>query len=544
MNNILWTVFHSLSTNIFNYFFGTAVSICINLIIILLFCLGIRILRKSRQMVLYENSVLDLIKAQFKDAIKAKKSVEDFFAQSDFDNNSKISAAIIDARKSADNPVIMDEYVRSACPNRTTWGKFFSGILIIFGLIGTILGLSEAILEMQDILSGMDQVNRNAFQGIIQKILNSLGFMKTAFSTTLCGFMLFILLSFYDHYYQTSYDNFVKDLDYFISNLMIPYFTPEKAETNLSDISKTLQVSVKDFIHVSESISDLTTKVMENQEVFLSLGQDLKNIVADTAYSQKNLEQSYQNIEQLTERYVNHSESLGRQVVKNQEITESLFKNLGTDKNHIEKLYIKMDDTIQKLNNNFSEELMSLKRAIRNAVDVQNQKIELIEKDHDTYVRKTTEKLGKMINAAKTVMESHKKTYEEDLKLAQQKQQKAIESSSDLHIDKMTQTIETVFKMQRDTQQKEMILVTRKIESLIDAVKTQQLNFMNIIQKENKPRNIEKPSKPSKKGFFFNKSTKKAEKENQKLEIEDNPYDESDPYEDMEPYFEKEIKIV
>jgi len=509
-----------------DFFSGTPSSEIINIIILSLFFIGFLLVRRSKKIIKRENKALDNLQMLFKNAIQQEETVEDVLKMDEFNHYASITDAVKSANNFSENPELMDECVKNACPSRTSWGKYIAGILIIFGLIGTIVGLSEAILEMQNILSGMgNNVTRNTFQEIIAKILKSLDFMETAFSTTLCGFIFFIVLSFIDHLYQTSYDKFSKKLDQFVSNLMIPYFTPKKEESNLTEIAKTLKISVNGFIQVSENISALVAKVMDNQETFMSLGQGLQSTTIDAANSQKTLEKYYQNIEQLTQRYVNHSESLGTQIVKNQEITESLFDKLGSDKNQIEKLYTNVNSSIQKMSENFSTNLIQLRREIRNAVDVQNQKIEQIEKDHDAYARQTTLKLGKMIKTAKAVMEVQKKAHEEDLKQSEINQKKAIESSSDYHIEKMRSTIETVFKMHTDVQQKEMIMISKKITELINTVKSDQQQFMNKLLKSKK---TTQAGGQNKKGFFKNlKSSFVSEKENQSLKYEDNVKDET-----------------
>lgn len=421
-----------------HFFFGTVSSCVINGIIFILFLTGVTIILRGRFLVRKETECLDKVRKIFEKADKDRRDdLLDALEEASLPPRRLVVQAIRDVQnvKSLDGNVeIMAESLRAAYVPRSTWGRYIAGILIILGLIGTILGLSQAIVNLRGILLEMGTVaTRHVFQEMISEILGSLSFMETAFSTTLCGFIFFLSLSFLDHWYHRKQEVFAREFENFNFNILIPFVTPKQVEDSLADITHVLKASSSGLVGVSSGITDLVTIVADNQETYSQMADTFRGTVDGIIQAQHELNLYYKKVADSTEAFLELSRGLSKEIVQNQAATERLFAKLGGDKTEIEKMYDRVETAIQHLENSFSNGLIEVSGNIKVATDLQNQEIRRIEADHDTFLKNTNARLLQMVNTAEQIFEKQKESYGEDIKRITDAHLRGIESLSDVH---------------------------------------------------------------------------------------------------------------
>ena len=432
---------------LYHFFFGTAISCIVNGLIILLFAGGTLIVVWGCIRIRKENQALMEIRELFLEADKQQpRELLDKIENAGLSRESFTMQAVkdIQAVKRLDGNVeIIADALKAAYIYRSSWGRYIAGNLIILGLIGTILGLSQAVINLRGILMGMGSVvSRDAFQRIISDMLGSLGFMETAFSSTLCGFFAFLLLSFVNHVYERAKETFGEEFESFTLNILIPFFTPKKVEDSLDTIANVMKLSGSGLVEISSGIADLMTLITDNQEVHSRMADTLYHTVDGITRSQTDLEAHYLKIADANETFVKLSQGLARHLENSQASIEKLFDRLGGQKSEIENLYARLETSVQNLDKNFKEGMLEASSNIIHAVDFQNQQIQRIEADHNSFLTNTNNKMIQLLDKTESMLKDRQKLNIENLKAVMESHVKVVDSLKETHQvfnDRLTQ---------------------------------------------------------------------------------------------------------
>ncbi|NWH05903.1 hypothetical protein [Desulfobacter latus] len=428
------------SFDLAKYLMGTITSSVINGIIILFFIVGCLTLLYRMIKVGWDRRALVKVTNIFETS--DKENSEELFDRLESTHISKQSTVMKAIRhvqivKTRDGNVDMaSDSLRSITAPTSSWGRYIASILILLGLIGTIIGLSQAVINLKSILTGMgDNITMDSFQIIINDILGSLNFMETAFSTTLCGFISFIFLSFLDHAFLRRQDNFTRQLEAFYANLLIPFFSPKQAGDNLAYIANIMKSSSTEFIKASESLSGLAKSISENQRIYTNMAETLKDSIKGIGHSQNDLKEEFKILSRSTSAISELSENLKKTYESSHTLTQTLFEKLGDDKGHIDKLYTKLNITIESMKQFFHDELVELSGNLVVYADTQSKEIKNIELDHDAAMRLSNSKIVELKEQSELILEQQKEAHLSEMKNVWDKYEHIISS--------MSQTVET-----------------------------------------------------------------------------------------------------
>lgn len=395
------------------------------------------------------------------------------------------------------NVEIIADALKAAYIYRSSWGRYIAGNLIILGLIGTILGLSQAVINLRGILMGMGNVvSRDAFQRIISDMLGSLGFMETAFSSTLCGFFAFLLLSFVNHVYERTKEIFGEEFESFTLNILIPFFTPKKVEDSLDTIANVMKLSGSGLVEISSGIADLMTLITNNQDVHSRMADTLYHTVDGITRSQTDLEAHYLKIADANETFVKLSQGLARHLENSEASIEKLFDKLGGQKSEIENLYARLETSVQNLDKNFKEGMLEASSNIIHAVDFQNQQIQRIEADHNSFLTNTNNKMIQLLDKTESMLKDRQKLNIENLKAVMESHVKVVDSLKETHQvfnDRLTQGFEVVreeIAAQQDRLETRFDNQVTKITTKLDDIFSQVIpKFTVAIENQTKTHN-------------------------------------------------------
>ena len=273
-----------------DFLFGTTVSMVINGIIVLLLVTALYMwlfnlwrLRAERQGLAKVAALLD--KA---DRDHPEKLLEEL-KQTKVSSSSQIIQAIEEVRRvrslTSQSDILAS--IRLSRIPRASWNRYLVGTLIILGLIGTIWGLSQAVIRLQSILSGVGgSVDENTFSNIITQIIATLGFMNTAFSTTICGFVASLTVSLVEFFYQRAEATLHQKYENLVVNRVVPFFTPRGSEDSLAQVVSVLKTTGGSFNDAAAEITRMVSYVSENQDRYNQLAESLQATVEGVTRSQ------------------------------------------------------------------------------------------------------------------------------------------------------------------------------------------------------------------------------------------------------------------
>lgn len=147
-------------------------------------------------------------------------------------------------------------------------------ILVILGLIGTLVGLIEAVTRAEPMgnLTKLTDLGK-----VASTIGGTLGGMRTAFSTTLWGLGGTLALGFLSYFFNRKQSLFINELEDFTATALIPRFFPESTHT-LQNVSNSIIQASSAINAASKKLTDVAWEVRldESQQVTLSLEQSTK----------------------------------------------------------------------------------------------------------------------------------------------------------------------------------------------------------------------------------------------------------------------------
>ena len=161
-----------------------------------------------------------------------------------------------------DNDTLGDIHAGEAS-RKGNLSSYILGILIILGLIGTLRGLINAIIEVQPLLQDIQDLDQ--LPTISAALRQTLAGMNTAFGTTLVGLGTSLLLGFCGWFFNQVNSTFLTHFERYVSTDILPHFTqaPESAIEStviqLAECTDTLKLATKEnAIRMQEAIDKIT----------------------------------------------------------------------------------------------------------------------------------------------------------------------------------------------------------------------------------------------------------------------------------------------
>lgn len=160
---------------------------------------------------------------------------------------------------------VLGDIHAGAISRKAGLSRYILGILIILGLIGTLWGLTTAVVEVQPLLEDIDDLDQ--LPKISEALQETLKGMGTAFKTTLAGLLASFGLGFCGWFFNLFNSVFLTKFEKTVSTEIIPHFT-QTPETAMASSMDGLKTTVGEFKlatetnvrKMQESIQQLTEK--------------------------------------------------------------------------------------------------------------------------------------------------------------------------------------------------------------------------------------------------------------------------------------------
>ena len=268
-----------------------------------------------------------------------------------------------------------------AASRKAGLSNYILGILIILGLVGTLWGLTTAVIEVQPLLQDIDDLDQlPQISNALQETLKGMG---TAFKTTLAGLVTSLGLGALGWLFGFLNSVFLTQFETVVATEIIPHFkqTPESAiESSVNQ----LEVSVGEFKLATEdnvrrmqaSIQQLTEKswdaYLEQQYV---IANELREIPGELRESLGGISEYQVLIKSTVESFEKLTKNFMTEISKNQSTVDAVvndFKELTTRSvSQISEYQAALLEGVEDVVSEFKEESAGLKTTIREVQDSQ-----------------------------------------------------------------------------------------------------------------------------------------------------------------------------
>ena len=314
-----------------------------------------------------------------------------------------------------DHDVLGDIHA-GATSRKAGLSNYILGILIILGLVGTLWGLTTAVIEVQPLLQDIDDLDQ--LPQISRALQETLKGMGTAFKTTLAGLVTSLGLGALGWLFSLLNSAFLTRFETVVATEIIPHFkqTPESLIESSVD---QLQVSVGEFKiatednvrRMQESIQQLTEKswdaYLEQQYV---IANELREIPGELRESLGGISEYQVLIKSTVESFEKMTEDFMTEVSKHQSAVDAVvneFKELTTHSvSQVSEYQAALLEGLENVVSEFKEESAGLKTTIREAQNSQTRFIdELASNLADTLTDTLEKQLQPIVENQQDMME-------------------------------------------------------------------------------------------------------------------------------------------
>lgn len=217
--------------------------------------------------------------------------------------------------------------------------RYVTSILILIGLMGTLIGLTQAVIGLSayqapaETSGGVSVPGQGTPSGVIEQRLShlyavvtnlftsieqTLAGMRTAFLASLIAVALTLVLSGCTHSVQNRQTLFLADLEDFTTRELVPFFLPPRPETTLQKLAESIQDGTEQFLTTVEEIDDRADKVGSNLEYLFMLvrefdagRQRFETSLERMTDNRSSLMEAQQQIERIVRRFLEAVDRLG-----------------------------------------------------------------------------------------------------------------------------------------------------------------------------------------------------------------------------------------
>ena len=190
---------------------------------------------------------------------------------------------------------------------KTSLPRYLTGSFVLLGLIGTVMGLSHSVVQMQPILGKLNAASD--LTSLANALTETLNGMRTAFSATIAGILATVLMAFFSYLYGRYATGFLTGLESFTTVRLIPFFLVPSAEEAAIRFADSMSKSAKALNRTADPLEKVSSRFevsVKQIETFSgnlkTLGENYTAAMTDLAQAQATLmEQQSQSRKEVRE---------------------------------------------------------------------------------------------------------------------------------------------------------------------------------------------------------------------------------------------------
>lgn len=268
--------------------------------------------------------------------------------------------------KGTSNQDVLSEILIGRSSTKVSFARYILNTLIVFGLIGTLWGLSQAIIEVRPLITESQLADLSQIAGILGGTLKGMG---TAFGTTLAGLLSSLILGILIWLFTFFQTLFFADFEEFAATTLTPFFAKKDHDSptafhetanELVKATKMLHFSTdenvrmmmravdqladtswegrleqqfdfaNDFKETATSLAESLEGIRENQFLIKTTVSSFQKLT-DTLYerSAQGEDLLRKNLEKHADQLINDSQKNQDLLIKNQNTQTTLLKSLS-----------------------------------------------------------------------------------------------------------------------------------------------------------------------------------------------------------------------
>jgi len=326
-----------------SYFYSTTSSMIINVIILILLLYALIRLTFIFFRLYGEGRAVEVLKGNAESLLKKYPAPQILKLVHDLNDSSIVKKRFIEYQKIKYNgkelSIDLIQKVQSniKLPDSIS-AKRIAGILVLLGLLGTLLGLSVGVSQMESLLN-----SKQNFNSISDSMLQFIQGMSTAFSTTLAGILATLFLMFIIFLIDRYRNRIESSFEIIVVGQVLPVYSFSHKKDDLAEI--------KDIIKDTRNVIEKVTKETINTNFHTrQLFEKMHDSVLTLTKSIETISEPFKQSSRLQEQMLN---LLGK-------IETSLGESQGISHN-INDAVTRFTDKTDSLNDLMEETLISMK---------------------------------------------------------------------------------------------------------------------------------------------------------------------------------------
>lgn len=251
---------------------------------------------------------------------------------------------------------------------KISFAKYVASILVLLGLCGAILGLSNLVFQMGPELRSIQELNKRSagtqtssntgtavgrddnaldqsITGLIDTMANSLDHTWSAFVASLAGVITSIFLLFYNWWVGQHQIKFLTELEDLTAAKLIPIFKPPHELSELSGAVEAFKDASEYVSAVSSNLENTSARVEDSMRNFDDIVFKFRTGTETLQHSHERIYEAQSTITELMTEFSERSKSIEGHLSKSEENIAAITKVIG----HSDKRF---DDAIAEWRKN------------------------------------------------------------------------------------------------------------------------------------------------------------------------------------------------
>ena len=212
----------------------------------------------------------------------------------------------------------------------------------------------------------------NGFLGTILELsimANHVSYMSFPYSCLLVGLILYLLIVLMRFNYEKNHSIFQSNYNAFHTNTLTPVILNKPDEIELTHFSEQLTTTSTKLVEATNGINHLIATVSQNEEIYLSLGEQLLESVRHLSQNQADINKFFDKFAQALDKFTSHSNAVEGAQKATAEKLEDFVKEMADAKSLLETF----NSGVNRLGQSFEKGILENTEKIKEEAERQKQ---------------------------------------------------------------------------------------------------------------------------------------------------------------------------
>lgn len=376
-----------------SYFFSTSSSLIINSVILAFLVFALIRLLLVILMLREEKNAVDDLRESADSLLKQYPAPPILELVKDLKDSSVVKRRFVEFQKIKFNGKELSiELIQKVQSNirlpDSVSSRRIAGILVLLGLLGTLLGLSVGVNQMESLLN-----SKQNFNSITDNMLGFIQGMSTAFSTTLAGIVATLFLMFIIFLVEKFRNNIEASFELIVVSQVLPVYSFSHKKDDLAEIKEI----IKDSRNVIEKVTKETINTnLDTRQLFMKMHDSVLTLTK----SIENISEPFKQSSLIQDQMLNLLQKIESSLSDSQDISKSISNAVNRFTDKTDNLNYLMSETLVKMKEQ-NADLQLLRESLSDSITWNQSlsgKVESLSKNTDSLVSNLSELIPEMTN--------------------------------------------------------------------------------------------------------------------------------------------------